>query len=222
MDFIFMLTRHDQTVEDCLEVMEAIAPVGLTHVGFKDVGVDLATLRALNEHIKKSGATSYMEVVSTGREACLRSARAAVEIGVDRLLGGIDVREVLKILDGSGIGYYPFPGLPSGHPTRLGGSPQQIAEHCRKFLDAGCAGVDLLAYRATDAEPLDLVRAARQALPGAGLIVAGSVDSPARVRALAAAGADAFTIGSAVFDGSFSSKKGTIKSQLCDVLEACS
>jgi hypothetical protein len=221
MDFIFMLTRHDQTIEDCLEVMEAIKPVGLTHVGFKDVGVDVVTLKKLNQRIKEHGATSYMEVVSTSKEACLRSARAAVEIGVDRLLGGTDVGEVLEILDGTGIGYYPFPGIPTGHPTRLGGGPGQIAEHCRKFLQAGCAGVDLLAYRATEADPIDLVRAARGALSNAELIVAGSVDSPTRIRALAEAGADAFTIGSAVFDGSFSPKKGAITSQLRDVLEAC-
>jgi len=222
MDFIFMLTRHDQTVEDCLEVLESIEPVGLTHMGFKDVGVDVATLKELNRRIKRSGATSYMEVVSTSPEACLRSARAAVEIGVDRLLGGTDVTQVLSILDGTGIGYYPFPGIPVGHPTRLGGSPEQVSQHCRNYLEAGCAGVDLLAYRATEADPIDLVRAARGALPNAGLIVAGSVDSPARIRALAEAGADAFTIGSAVFDGSFSPNKGAIKSQLRDVLEACS
>lgn len=221
MDFIFMLTRHDQTIEDCLEVMEAIEPVGLAHVGFKDVGVDVGTLKKLNQRIKKRGATSYMEVVSTSKEACLRSARAAVEIRVDRLLGGTDVSEVLKILDGTGIGYYPFPGIPSGHPTRLGGNPGQIAEHCRNFLEAGCAGVDLLAYRATEADPIDLVRAARGALSNAELIVAGSVDSPRQIRALAEAGADAFTIGSAVFDGSFSPSKGAITSQLRDVLEAC-
>ena len=35
-----------------------------------------------------------------------------------------------------------------------------------------------------------------------------------------AAGADAFTIGSAVFDGSFSPNKGNIVSQLRDVLDA--
>lgn len=222
MDFIFMLTRHDQTVEDCLEVLESIESVGLTHMGFKDVGVDVTTLKKLNRRIKKGGATSYMEVVSTSPEACLRSARAAVEIGVDRLLGGTDVTQVLKILDGTGIGYYPFPGIPIGHPTRLGGTPELVSQHCRNYLEAGCAGVDLLAYRATEADPIDLVRAARDALPDAGLIVAGSVDSPDRIRALAEAGADAFTIGSAVFDGSFSPNKGAITSQLRDVLDACS
>lgn len=222
MDFVFMLTRHDRTVEDCLEVMSTIAPAGLTHIGFKDVGVDLATLHALNERIRESGATSYMEVVSTSQTECLRSAQAAVEIGVDRLLGGTDVGEVLRILDGTGIEYYPFPGSPAGHPTRLGGSPEQIAEHCRKFMDMGCAGVDLLAYRATQADPLELIRAARKALGGGRLLVAGSVDSAQRIRALAEAGTDAFTIGSAVFDGSFSPNKGAVTSQLRDIIEACS
>lgn len=222
MDFIFMLTRHDQTVKDCLEVLESIESVALTHMGFKDVGVDVATLKELNRRIKQRGATSYMEVVSTSPEACLRSARAAVEIGVDRLLGGTDVTQVMKILAGTGIGYYPFPGIPIGHPTRLGGTRELVSQHCRNYLEAGCAGVDLLAYRATEADPIDLVRAARDALPEAGLIVAGSVDSPDRIRALAEAGADAFTIGSAVFDGSFSPNKGAITSQLRDVLDACS
>jgi hypothetical protein len=221
MDFIFMLTRHDQTVEDCLEVMDAIASLELSHVGFKDVGVDVATLRTLNARIKASGATSYMEVVSTSKEACIHSARVAAEIGVDRLLGGSDVAEILAILDGTGIEYYPFPGHPSGHPTALGGLPGDVAKHCRAFVEAGCAGADLLAYRATDADPLDLVRAARTALGDAPLIVAGSVDSPEQIRALARAGADAFTIGSAIFDGSFTPRKGLITSQLRDALAAC-
>ena len=53
------------------------------------------------------------------------------------------------------------------------------------------------------------------------LICAGSVDSPARIQALRAAGCDAFTIGSAAFDGSFSPRKGRLSSQLEDILAAC-
>ena len=85
----------------------------------------------------------------------------------------------------------------------------------------GCGGVDLLAYRATAADPLDLVRAARAALPGGKLIVAGSVNSVQRIHALAAAGVDAFTIGSAVFDGAFSPAKESFRGQILDILEAC-
>jgi hypothetical protein len=222
MDFIFMLTRQDQTVLDCLAVFEEIHPLRLGHVGFKDIGVDKATLHALNQAIKQSGATSYMEVVSTTPEAALNSARIAAEIGIDRLLGGTEVEAILAILEGTDIGYYPFPGRPVGHPTKLGGSAAEVEAQCRRFLAMGCAGVDLLAYRATEAEPIDLVAAARRGLGGQGrLICAGSVDGPARIRALKQAGCDAFTIGSAAFDGSFSPRKGRLTSQLQDILAAC-
>lgn len=220
MDFVFMLTRADQTVSDCLDVLDDIRGVGLRHIGFKDVGVPPAVLAELARQIRGLGATSYMEVVSTSPEAVLRSARVGREIGVDRLLGGTQVDEVLEILAGSGVQYLPFPGRPFDHPTKLGGSPAQVEADCRGFRARGCAGVDLLAYRATEADPLELVRAARRGLPGGVLLVAGSVARPDQVRALAAAGADAFTVGSAVFDGSFSPHVGSLRSQLRAVLEA--
>lgn len=221
MDFIFMLTRQDRTVEDCLAVFEEIRAVGVTHVGFKDIGVDRKTLEALHRRIKDSGAVSYMEVVSTTVEDVLRSARTAREIGVDRLMGGTEVAAVLEVLEGSGIGYYPFPGVPVGHPTELRGTADLVEAQCREFLDRGCPGVDLLAYRATEADPLELVRAARRGLGQDGeLVIAGSIDSQERIRALAEAGADAFTIGSAAFDGSFSPRKGLLRSQLEDIMDA--
>ena len=219
-DFIFMLTRQDQTILDCLDVFDETRELGLRHVGFKDVGVDRETLSRLNRAIRDSGATSYMEVVSTSKEACLNSARIARELGVDRLLGGTDVSDVLSILEGSGIAYLPFPGRPEGHPTRLGGSAEEIEADCRRFTDMGCAGVDLLAYRATESDPIDLVRAAC-AGTGGQVVVAGSIDSPERIRAVAGGGAGAFTIGTAALEGAFSPRKGALASQLRDILEAC-
>lgn len=219
-DFIFMLTRSDQTVSDCLETIDAIGNLGVTHIGFKDVGVDMDTLYELNARIKQAGATSYMEVVSTDKSSALRSARAATEIGVDQLLGGVDVADILEIIGDSPIDYLPFAGDPRGHPTVLGGSPDRIAADCKRFSEMGCAGVDLLAWRTTQADPLALIRAARKGTTGR-LVIAGSIDSPKRIRALIEAGADAFTIGTAVFDGSFSPDKGSITARLRDVLAAC-
>jgi hypothetical protein len=222
MDFIFMLTRQDRTVEDALQVLDLIRPAGLTHIGFKDVGVRPAVLEKIADAIRALGATSYMEVVSTTPEACLTSARVGRELGVDRLLGGTQVEEITGVLKGSATRYFPFPGRPVGHPTKLGGSPAEVEAHCRSFVAQGCAGCDLLAYRATEADPLELVRAARRGLgTGHYLIVAGAVNSLERVRALKGAGADAFTIGSAVFDGSYSPNKGSILSQFADVLVDC-
>lgn len=222
MDFIFMLTRNDRTVDDCLDLMELIAPVGLKHVGFKDVGVAPDVLQKLTDAIHASGAISYMEVVSTTPDACLASAHIARDLGIQRLLGGTQVTEILQILKGSATEYYPFPGKPVGHPTQLGGSPDDVEAHCTSFRAAGCAGCDILAYRATEADPIELVRAARRGL-GADkyLIVAGAVTSFDRIKAVKAAGADAFTIGTAVFDGSYSPTKGSILSQLNDVVTDC-
>ncbi|MDX2089626.1 MAG: HisA/HisF-related TIM barrel protein [Kofleriaceae bacterium] len=219
MDFVFMLTRADQTVPDGLDVLDDIASVPLGHIGFKDVGVPPDVLVELHRRIKARGAISYMEVVSTTPEACLRSARIAREIGVDRLLGGTQVEEVMKILEGTSTQYLPFPGRPFDHPTKLGGSAARVEEDCRRFRAHGCAGVDLLAYRATESDPIELVKAARRGTDGV-LLVAGGVKTPDQIRALAAAGADAFTVGSAAFDGSFSPHVGSLRSQLRAVLDA--
>jgi hypothetical protein len=222
MDFIFMLTRDDRTVEDCLDLIELIRPVGLKHVGFKDVGVLPGVLKSLTKAIHASGATSYMEVVSTTPEACLASARVARDLGIHRLLGGTQVDEIKELLRGSATDYYPFPGKPTGHPTKLGGKPSEVEVQCRDFVAKGCAGCDILAYRATEADPIDLVKAARRGLgPDKYLIVAGAITSAERIRAVEAAGADAFTIGTAVFNGSYSPTKGSILSQLRDVLADC-
>ncbi len=222
MDFIFMLTRDDQTVEDCLELIDLIAPVGLKHVGFKDVGVTHDVLKRLTDAINASGAISYMEVVSTTPEACLKSAETARALGVQRLLGGTQVDDILAVLAGSGTTYHPFPGKPIGHPTKLGGSPADVEADCSSFAQKGCAGCDILAYRATEADPIELVRAARRGLgSGKQLIVAGAVTSFRQIRAIKEAGADSFTIGTAVFDGSYSRRKGSINSQLRDVLADC-
>ena len=150
-----------------------------------------------------------MEVVSTTREAELRGVELGRDLGVDRLLGGVHVDEALRILEGSAIRYLPFAGAPSGHPTRLGGAAPEVEAQCRAFAAKGCAGVDILAYRATEAEPLDLVAACRRGFLNFGaVVVAGSVNSPERVAAVRAAGADAFTIGTAAIEGSYAPAPG--------------
>ena len=174
MDFIFMLTEHDRTVHNCLEVMEKIGKTELTHIGCKEVGVERDTLCELVKAIKGAGATSYLELVSTNFKSCVDAVEMAVDVGVDRLLGGLRPGELQRICRGR-IQYYPFPGFPEGHPTKLRGTPDQVAEHCRQFSGLGCPGVDLLAYRAVEADPLDLVRAARSTMDGY-VICAGSVD----------------------------------------------
>lgn len=222
MDFIFMLTHQDRTVEDPLTVLDEVAPLGLRHIGFKDVGASSRLLAQLTERIREAGALSYMEVVSTDPAESLRSAAIARDLAVDRLLGGTQVDEILSILSGSQTSYFPFAGRPIGHPTRLEGDPTEIEHQCQAIIDKGCAGADLLAFRSIQSDPLDLIAAARRGLGVRGyLIVAGSINTADQIRALHNTGVDAFTIGSAVFDYSFVPGARSVRDQLEGILREC-
>src|SRR3546814_1455441 len=111
-DFIFMFTRADETVQDCLAVLDTAVRAGVKHMGFKDIGVSFETLVELNRRIKEAGAASYLELVSNNPKACLQSAHAARRLGVDCVMGGTAAGAILAILDDSGIPYLPFPGPP--------------------------------------------------------------------------------------------------------------
>lgn len=201
MDFIFMLTNHDRTVDDALAVLESVKEVGLVHVGFKDVGATPAQQRELTDAAHAAGMTVYLEVVSTSVEAEIASITAGRAAGVDWIVGGTNPEAALPLLAGSGIRYAPFPGRIVGHPSVLEGSIQEIADHAAQLTAMdGVDGVDLLAYRHQSVDPLTLTRAVVAASDGP-VIAAGSVVTQDQIVGLARAGASAFTIGGAIFDG---------------------
>ena len=198
-EFIFMLTRDDETLADAREVYASIAASGVRHVGCKDVGLPLAELQGLMSDIKANGHTTHLEVVSESEQATLASARAAAEIGPDYVIGGTLIEPVQEILAGTGIKFFPYVGQIVGHPCLLRGSVAEIAEDARRAEALGVDGINLLAYR-YDGDVDTLVEAVVEAtsLP---VIAAGSVDSADRIRALEQRGVWAFTIGTAALDG---------------------
>jgi hypothetical protein len=198
-EFIFMLTRDDRTLSDAREVYASIAGSGVRHVGCKDVGLPRDELAALMEDIRANGHTTHLEVVSESDEATLQSARVAAEIAPDFLIGGTLIEPVQEVLEGTGIRFFPYVGRIVGHPCLLRGSIAEIADDARRAEQLGVDGINLLAYR-YDGDVDELVEAVVDAtsLP---VIAAGSVDSPARIRALAERGVWAFTIGTAALDG---------------------
>jgi hypothetical protein len=206
LEFIFMLTRNDQTVPDALDVYAEIRDTDLRYVGFKDIGLPTARLRELAAAMHADGREVFLEVVSERAEDEIRSVQASLEIGVDWLLGGTHPDEALAILDRIGPSgtpgrprYCPFPGRIVGHPSVLEGTLSEIAESARRLTARdGVHGLDLLAYR-WDGDVPALVRGVVAASAGP-VIAAGSVDSAERINALADAGAWAYTIGGAIFD----------------------
>ena len=219
-EFIFMLTHHDQTLENALEVYDDIRDLPLRYVGFKDVGVPQATLRELTRRMHADGREVMLEVVSERPEDELRSIAAAVDIGVDWVLGGTHADEALVALDGAPVRYCPFPGRIIGHPSLLRGTIEEIAASARALTARdGVHGVDLLAYR-FDGDVEALVAAVVAASSGP-VIAAGSVDSIERIRTLGRLGAWGFTIGGAIFEGRLPAGP-SVREQLVVALTAAS
>jgi hypothetical protein len=216
--FIFMLTRNDRTVPDAMTHLETALSLGVRHIGFKDVGLPFEDLKALNRAIRAGGARSYLEVVSLDRESEIASARAAVEIGVDVLLGGTRVDDVLAVLAGGGPEYFPFPGRISGHPSVLEGTIADIAESAADLASrAGVHGLDLLAYRSPDQDVPKLIEAVCNAA-GKPVIVAGSIADRGRIAAAHGSGAAGFTIGTAALEGAYPADGPGLEHQLQAIL----
>jgi hypothetical protein len=218
-EFVFMLTHRDATVENAREVLDDVRGTGLRYIGFKDVGASPRLLRDVTELAHGAGLQVMLEIVSTGEADEIRSLRNATSIGVDWVLGGTHPHAGVEILGESGISYCPFPGIVEGHPSVLKGSRGQIAEHARELTATdGIHGVDLLAYRHEDVDPLALTRAVVEAAEGP-VIVAGSIATLAQIESLEQAGAWGFTIGGAIFEARFPGGR-SVADQVRTVLDA--
>ncbi|MEP7350237.1 MAG: hypothetical protein ABI668_09840 [Sphingorhabdus sp.] len=212
-DFIFMLTRNDRTVADAEVHVETALACCVRHIGFKDIGLPFDALARLARRIQKAGASAYIEVVSLDRESELRSVRAAIGLGVDYLLGGTHVDDVLPLLEGTGIRYYPFPGRIVGHPSVLEGTEAGIVASAVTLAShAGVSGLDLLAYRSSGNVP-SLIKAVCKAVAKP-VIVAGSIDSPEQIAAVQNCGAAGFTIGTSALYGRFPANDRGLGAQL--------
>ena len=215
-EFILMLTRNDETVPDARALYEKLAASGVSHFGCKDIGLLSPELKALLADMRSNGHTSYLEVVSETREATLESARVAVDVTPDYLIGGTLIEPIQQLIAGSPLRFFPYIGHVIGHPCLLRGAIDEITADARTAEAAGVDGINLLAYR-YDGDVSGLVRAVSAAtvLP---VISAGSIDSLERVRAMVELGVTAFTIGTAVLDRALVAG-GSLEDQVEAVLE---
>jgi hypothetical protein len=219
-EFILMLTHNDLTLRNAREIYEEIADTGVSFVGFKDVGVSYDELAKLAGEIRSRGHTTFLEVVSLTKDDELRSARAALDLGVDYLIGGTRPHDVMRVIEGSRLKYFPYVGAVVGHPAKLSGAAGELARSARALSEAGVDGINLLAFRHVDRNGLDVARAVKSAID-VPLICAGSVDSLEKVRALAELGVWAFTIGGACVQKQLI-PGGTLVDQIEAVLAASS
>lgn len=200
-ELIVMLTHHDQTVPQALELFERTKEYPIKHWGFKDVGLPPKEMQKVVASMKDAGKVTFLEVVSLSEEEGLQGARLAVNLGFDILMGTVFYPSIKNYLSDKPIGYYPFPGHVHSHPSVLDGTMADIVSHACELEGHGAHGLDLLTYRYNgDASNLltQVVEATK--IP---VVSAGSIASFDRISQVWTSGAWGFTIGSAFFERQF-------------------
>jgi hypothetical protein len=200
LNLIVMLTHNDQTVKDAIEVFESSKDLNVKHWGFKNIGLPVPQMKTLVKNMKDAGKTTYLEVVTYNEADCLSAAKLAIECGFDCLMGTLYFPSVGKLVKKQ-IMYYPFCGKVWDNPSILGGTIDEIIADANHLKELGADGIDILAYRFTG-DPVELIKqyAKRVDLP---TVIAGSIDSIARIDFMKEINPFGFTMGSALFNKKF-------------------
>lgn len=218
-ELIFTLTRDGITLPDARVLADQALATDVQHIGFADVGLPRRELRALVAAIQGAGRSAHLEIAAVGLDAERASVRAAVDLGVDYVIGGTHWREVGPLLDATDIAYFPSAGPVRAGSRARDGTPERLCAHVDEMGHA-VDGVTLSAGRHPPAAAAELLRAVVEGtvVP---VIACGSIDSPDRIAAVSAAGAWAFTVAQADCDGRFVPGGGLVD-QLEEILDiAC-
>ena len=213
-ELIVMLTQNDRTVENAAAVYEACRNTKAAYWGFKEEGLPLPEMQKLFAQMRADGKRTALEVVTYTEAEGLAGARMAAACGCELLMGTMFSGEISRFCADHGISYLPFVGRITGRPSVLSGSLEEMVDEARAALANGAAGIDLLGYRYTgDAAKLNRDFVAALDAP---VVLAGSVNSYARLDEVREANPWGFTIGSAFFEGRFGT---TVAEQIDRVVE---
>ena len=215
-----MLTHHDVTIPNALQVFGEVKDTGLKCIGCKDVGLKLEQYKELFSGFKKQGIESFLEVVTYSEEEHFRGVDLALKIGVDNLIGGMPMytKKTMDYLKEkkARLGFYPYIGRITEHPCIMGGSIEEVISDGKEAEKHGINGINLLLYRYTEDQKKLLAAIKALKVP---LIVAGNVANFEQIAELKQNKIWAFTIGGAVLEKKFV-KNGSTKEQIQAVLKA--
>ena len=202
-DLVIMLTKNDKTVKNSMEVFQFCKDLPIQCWGFKDVGIPVNEMIALNKAMKEAGKTTFLEVVTYTEEECLKGTQLAINCGIDYLTGTIFFPSIVEKLKGTGIKYFPFAGKVGGSPVLLQGSIEDVVEDSKRIIAAGADGVDLTAYRFANGDGTELAMAVADVIGREHLMIAGSIGNTERMDLMKELAPRGYTMGSALFNGNF-------------------
>lgn len=170
-ELIVMLTWHDVTVKNAMEVFQAAKDAPTKHWGFKIEGTTPESMRELAACMKENGKKIYIEILAIDESRCLKAAKQCIECKVDHVLGTVYFESVAKLLSDAGIAYSPFVG-----PTDdLHGTIDFIINRVQAMEKKNIYGLNLTPFRYTEGDPEELLRRMTSIVTKP-YIIAGSVD----------------------------------------------
>jgi hypothetical protein len=215
-----MLTHHDVTIPNAIEVFEELKDSGVKFIGCKDIGLPIQKFNDLFNRMRKADMTTFLEVVSNNREEHFSGVDKGIRVKADYLIGSMPqfAEETLEYLSEkkTNVEFFPYIGRIVGHPCMLEGSIGEIVKNGIEFENMGIRGINLLLYRYKGDVKLLLDRLMKTLhIP---LTVAGTVDNFEKIDYLKAKNVWAFTIGGAILEKKFSPEP-SLKDQIAAVLE---
>lgn len=216
-ELIVMLTHNDCTVENAPQIFEQCKNSKAQYWGMKEKSLPLEEMKKLYSYMKQCGKTTFLEVVEYTEEECLEGAKTALECNCDILMGTLFFDSINEFCKKNNLKYMPFVGKVTERPSILEGSVEDMVSTAKEYLKKGAYGFDLLGYRYTgNAAELNKQFVSEIDAP---VVIAGSVNSFARLDELKEASPWAFTIGGAFFENKFN---GTFSEQIdkvCDYMK---
>jgi hypothetical protein len=214
-----MLTHHDVTIPNAIEVFEEVKDTGLKFIGCKDIGLPIEKLQELFRRMKRANITTFLEVVSHDEEKHFMGVEKAIHVSADYLIGGMPqfAKKTLEYLrrKKANLKFFPYIGKVVGHPCILEGKVNEIVNNGVEFEKMGVHGINLLLYRYTGDVDLLLERIVKDLkIP---LIVAGNVDSFEKIDKLKRKNVWAFTVGGAILERKFAPGK-SLREQVTTIL----
>ena len=198
---IVMLTHNDYTAKNASEIFEECKNSDALFWGMKEKGISHEEMKHLFSRMKEYGKTTFLEIVGYTETEGLKGAELALECGCDYVMGAKFFPSISKYCKENNIKYLPFVGQPTGRPSVLNGTIEEIVEETKKVVNDGAFGVDLLGYRFTG-NPVELNKKVVEET-GVPVCIAGSIDNYDRLDEVKKIMPWSFTIGSAFFNNKF-------------------
>ena len=217
-NLIVMLTHNDKTVLNAYDIFEKCKNSKAKFWGFKEEPIPLEEMKRLYSYMKSMGKTTFLEVIAYDEQNGLQGAQMAVECGVAILMGTVFYDSINNFCKENKLKYMPFVGQVSERPSILEGDIDDMIQEANIYISKGAYGIDLLGYRYTSGNPIELNKKIVEKI-NAPVCIAGSINTYKRLDEIKEANPWSFTIGGAFFENKFGEDFEKQINNVCNYME---